>query len=73
MYTNIEDVVDEINNVYGCKIELENSNLGACRLSVNFHNEDLDVLLSVIAETLDLKINKHQDSLIILSGQPCTE
>lgn len=71
--STLNEVVSEVNQMYHCHIQLENSNIGTCRLSVNFQNEDLDVLISVIAETLDLKIKKQQDSIIILSGKPCTE
>lgn len=69
----LADVINQINTTYHCRIQLENEKIGKCRLSVNFENEDLDVLLSVIAETLDLKISKQQDSTILLSGKPCAD
>lgn len=70
--SSLEEVVDELNRVYKANIRLDDPKMANCRLSVNFKNEELDVLLSVIAETLDLKISK-QDSSIILRGKPCSE
>ncbi len=70
--TPLSDVVEELNAVYNSDIRLENSRIGACRLSVTFNNEKLDVLLSVIAETLNLRV-KHQDSTILLQGEACLQ
>jgi len=70
--TPLSDVVEELNAVYNSDIRLENSRIGACRLSVSFNNEKLDVLLSVIAETLNLRV-KQQDSTIILQGEACLQ
>ena len=68
--TPLSDVVEELNAAYNSNIRLENSKIGACRLSVSFNNEKLDLLLSVIAETLNLKLTQ-QDSTIILQGDGC--
>ncbi len=69
--TPLSEVIEQLNTAYQCDIRLENSKIGACRLSVSFNNEKLEVLLSVIAETLNLKL-KQQDSTIILQGEACS-
>jgi len=70
--TLLSEVIEELNAVYNSDIRLENSRIGSCRLSVSFDNEQLDVLLSVIAETLNLRL-KQQDSTIILQGEACPQ
>jgi ferric-dicitrate binding protein FerR (iron transport regulator) len=70
--TPLSEVIEELNAVYNSDIRLENSRIGSCRLSVSFDNEQLDVLLSVIAETLNLRL-KQQDSTIILQGEACPQ
>ncbi len=68
--TPLSEVIDELNAAYNCHIRLANPDIGACRLSVTFNNEELEVLLSVIAETLNLNINQ-QDTTILLQGEAC--
>lgn len=69
--TPLSDVVEELNAAYNSNIRLENSKIGACRLSVSFNDEKLDLLLAVIAETFNLKLQR-QDSTIILQGEGCS-
>lgn len=70
--TPLSEVIEELNSAYNSDIRLENSRIGNCRLSVSFDDEQLDVLLSVIAETLNLQL-KQQDTTIILQGEACPQ
>lgn len=66
----LKDVIEQINAVYGSDLQLSNEILGQCRLSVYFDQEDLEVIISVIAETLDLQVERSGNS-ILLKGEPC--
>lgn len=66
------EVVELINSVYGSNIVLSDEKLGNCRLSVEFNNEELDVIVSVISETLDLQVENRSDA-VILKGGVCSE
>jgi ferric-dicitrate binding protein FerR (iron transport regulator) len=66
---DLASVVDQLSEVYQTNIILD-GNIGACRLTVEFENEDLDTILSIISETLNLDITKS-GSDIILSGAAC--
>ncbi|MBL7930655.1 MAG: FecR domain-containing protein [Bacteroidia bacterium] len=68
----LKDVVEQINSVYGSDIQLSNEAIGKCRLSVYFDQEDLEVIISVIAETLDLQVERSGNS-VLLKGEPCTD
>jgi ferric-dicitrate binding protein FerR (iron transport regulator) len=67
---SLKEVVEQVNEVYGSDIRLDNEGLGNCRLSVEFNNEEMDVLLGIIAETLDLNIEKKGNS-VVLKGEAC--
>lgn len=66
---DLASVVSQLSEVYQTDILLE-GNIGACRLTVEFENEDLDTILSIISETLNLEITKNGND-IILSGAAC--
>ncbi len=66
---DLASVVDQLSEVYQTNIILA-GNIGACRLTVEFENEDLDTILSIISETLNLDITKSGNE-ITLSGTAC--
>lgn len=68
----LREVLAQVNEVYGTSIRLSDERLGNCRVTTLFNNEDLETLLSIIAETLDLEIERSGD-VITLKGQPCAE
>jgi ferric-dicitrate binding protein FerR (iron transport regulator) len=68
--TPLTEVIRQINELYESKIELAQPGLGNCTLTVKFVNQDLNTLLQIIAETLELKIERKNDS-IILNGEAC--
>jgi ferric-dicitrate binding protein FerR (iron transport regulator) len=65
--TELESAITTINAVYASRIKLGNHQLGTCRLTVNFINEDLNHLVDIVAETLGLTVER-KDSEIILNG-----
>jgi transmembrane sensor len=67
--TSLGDVVNELNEVYDKKIVLPD-HLKNCRLTVYFNNEDIEEIVSVIAETLNLSV-KQTDKEILLEGTAC--
>jgi transmembrane sensor len=69
---SLKEVITEVNMVYGSNIQLSNGKLGDCHLSVVFNNENLEELVSIIAETLDLQV-EHAGDTILLKGQPCNQ
>lgn len=65
--TPLNEVIKQINNVYDVNIDLDNEQIGNKELSVEFNNEPVDVVISIIAETLDLEIEKRDSSFILKS------
>jgi ferric-dicitrate binding protein FerR (iron transport regulator) len=65
--TPLGEVIKQINNVYDVNIDLDNEQLANKELSVEFNNEPVDVVISIIAETLDLEIEKRDSSVILKS------
>ncbi len=70
--TSLIEVITQINEVYGSDIRLASEKMGNCSLSVEFNNESLDVIVSIIAETLDLQV-EQLGTIIILKGSACNE
>lgn len=65
--TPLNEVIKQINNVYDVNIDLDDEQIGNKELSVEFNNEPVDVVISIIAETLDLEIVKRDSSVILKS------
>lgn len=70
--TTLKEVVAQINDVYESDIRLSDERMGTCRLSVTFNNESVDMMLAIIAETLNLEV-KQMGKTILLKGQPCNK
>lgn len=70
--TSLSEVLKQINDVYGTDIQLADKKAGNCLLSVTFNNEHVDMIVSIIAETLDLEIQRSANT-IILKGTACAE
>lgn len=69
--SNLGDIVSQLNSVYEKQIII-GSHLRKCRLTVSFHNEDIDEIANVIGETLGLTV-KSSDQEIVLEGKGCEE
>jgi transmembrane sensor len=69
--TSLPAVVQKLHEVYGTQIMLSD-NLKFCRLTSTFKNEKIEYILQVIAETLQLRLNKNGDRFT-LEGTGCQE
>lgn len=68
--TNLGDVVASLREGYQADIQLSSRHLNNCRLTARFERESLDATLTVIAETLNLKVIRRGNS-ILLDGSGC--
>ncbi|WP_221390581.1 FecR family protein [Dyadobacter sp. NIV53] len=68
--TNLKDVVSSIRSGYHIDLRLSNTKSEQCRLTIRFEKEPVDATLSVIAETLDLKVRKEGETYW-LDGSGC--
>ena len=67
---NLKDVVASIRSGYHIDLRLSSAKIMQCRLTIRFEKEPVDATLSVIAETLDLKIRKEGETYW-LDGNGC--
>ncbi len=63
-------VVEQLNAVFADSIALSNPGLARCHLSTSFTRPSIDSVITVIAETFDLKVT-HNGNLYQLDGEPC--
>lgn len=63
-------VVSALEHAFGKDIQFNAASYRNCKLSANFNNQSLDVILSVMKETLGLKISNNGD-VYIISGSGC--
>jgi transmembrane sensor len=68
--TSLREVIRQLNDVYGCDIRLASEELGNCKLSVMFKNENLEEIIPIITETLDLEAVRENNT-ITLKGEAC--
>lgn len=66
----LETVVARLNQVYQTDIRIETPTVKNCLITTQFTDEELDMVLSVIAETLGLTVEK-QGSVYWLKGTSC--
>jgi ferric-dicitrate binding protein FerR (iron transport regulator) len=66
----LKEIISQINAVYETEISLSDEKMGDCKVSVTFNNERPEVIVDVLAETLDLSVERSGNS-IILKGSPC--
>jgi transmembrane sensor len=69
--TDLRSVIDRINEVYDSDIRLGDEQLGNCRLTATFRNENIDTVVDVIAETMGLTVERGENKVIILNGPGC--
>ena len=66
----LQSVIEALETTYGATISMDNDNLGACRLSAVFDDEDISTILQVISLSLNLEVNKTDNGYLI-SGSGC--
>lgn len=65
----LEVIAAKLNEVYGVNITIGDSLIN-CHLTSTFRNEEIDAILEIIVETLNLKVSKIENK-IILEGSGC--
>lgn len=68
--TELQVIVKLLNEVYASNIVIQNEELKKCRLTASFNNETFYSILEVIAETLNLQVNKTETEIQLL-GNGC--
>ncbi len=68
--TDLRSVVTLLNEVYNSKISLASESLYTCKLTANFKEDNPEIIVEVIAETMGLELIKKNDEFI-LSGKGC--
>ena len=68
--TAISKVLERINEAYNERLELQHESMGNCRIIASFSDEDIDVIVGVIAESMGWKVSKS-GSTYTFDGQGC--
>lgn len=68
--TRLSEALQQLSAVYRVSIAIGNDSLRDCTISVMFENEDIDLILNVITETLNLTLVKN-DTGYIIEGVGC--
>lgn len=68
----LKKVIRQINEVYDIELRLSNAELGNCRITVSFDNDDIDTIASIIAETMGWEVHTVGQSRV-LTGLSCDE
>ncbi|GAB5539507.1 MAG: FecR domain-containing protein [Salibacteraceae bacterium] len=68
--TPLNEVAETLNELIGMEIKLDDQALGSYRLTASFEDEVPDIIMEVIAATLDLELKKEGE-VYTLSGKGC--
>ena len=52
------EVVKTVSEAYGAHIVMTDSTMGRKKITLAFHNQDIDSVMSTIGQTMQLKIEK---------------
>jgi ferric-dicitrate binding protein FerR (iron transport regulator) len=68
----LQDAIEDLNALCGCNVRLGNPNLGNCRITVSFNlkAQTPEEVIEVIAEIMDLKVEKINGAFV-LNGDNC--
>ena len=66
----LSEVIPILEKVYNVQIELQNKDLGNCRLHAPFNDESIERVLGLIAETFSLKVTSNNGHFL-LEGAGC--
>jgi transmembrane sensor len=61
----LNQIVAQLNKVYHTNISISQPNIGDCRMTATFDNQELDAVLHVIKATLDVEIHKKGNTFVI--------
>jgi transmembrane sensor len=63
----LRDALDIISNAYKVNIKTSDESIGNRKITVNFDGEDVNIVLQIIAETLDLKLEKRNTGYLLIN------
>ena len=63
----LRDALDIISNAYKVNIKTADKSIGNRKITVNFDGEDVNIVLQIIAETLDLKLEKGNNGYLLIN------
>jgi len=67
--TPVSEVITTLEKTYGCEIAVSNDNVSrVCKFSARFNNEPVEDVLSLMSETLNLKLEQN-GKVFILEGE----
>lgn len=66
--TALSEVVENLSDLYGSKIQIENEELFSCPLDLSFENEDLKSVLETIADVFGMEISQNENELLLKGG-----
>ncbi|MDD4969595.1 MAG: FecR family protein [Paludibacter sp.] len=61
----LKDAIDIISNAYKVNIKLADKSINNRKITVNFDGEDVNVVLQIIAQTLDLDLQKVDNAYLL--------
>lgn len=67
----MSEVVERLEFMYNVRIDFSDPTIGACRLTADFDNESIERILSVIADTFGVTVEKDQSGQYTLNGDGC--
>jgi transmembrane sensor len=67
---SLAEVAKKLSEQFGKDIKFSQDKIKNCKLTATFENEKLENIITVIAETFNLKVD-NQEGKIILSGEGC--
>lgn len=70
--TPVRKVIERINEAYPEKLNLNDPSMGNCRIIASFDNEEVDVIVGVIAESMGWQVSK-QGGVYTFTGEGCND
>ncbi|NVM66753.1 ferric-dicitrate binding protein FerR (iron transport regulator) [Mucilaginibacter sp. SG538B] len=63
--TPLPQLVNILNEAYGCRIIIENRRLDSLKLNSTFKNESLDDILDIISRTFKIRVIKNNETILL--------
>lgn len=63
--TPLWKLVEKLNEIYNANITIENPSLKSLPLTTTFNDESLDNVLKIISQTLDIKVERNGNNIIL--------
>jgi ferric-dicitrate binding protein FerR (iron transport regulator) len=67
--TRLQDVIDQLDEIYLCDIVLSDMKLANCPLTVSFDNIPINEIIDIMAETFGFKVQRNGNTYILSGGE----